>query len=105
MNSNDPFAEPQKKPCKCHEHETALSGAELAAGAMPTIDDVETALAELGAAAAPESLELELAALDAALDDVESFELDSISSGPGVGMEELLALAERYPGLKITFSF
>jgi hypothetical protein len=75
---------------------------------MPTMGDVETALAALGGdggSGSADGLELELASLDDALAATETFELERVSSPPAIGMEDLLALAERYPGLKITLSF
>src|SRR5690348_6327394 len=107
MDSTDPFA-PATKPCHCHDNDPVELSADPLAGPMPTVSDVEAALAELGGAAvtaAPESLELEFAALDDALSSIDAFELERASSLPAVGLEDLLALAERYPGLKVTLSF
>lgn len=104
MDSTDPFA-PVKKPCHCHDNAAGDLAPESLAGPMPTVDDVEAALAELGGSAAPESLELEFAALDDALSSIDAFAVERDSSPPAVGIEDLLALAERYPGLKVTLSF
>jgi hypothetical protein len=103
MQPHDPFAT-AKKPCKCHERNGADPFAEPLASAMPSEQDIESALAELGSSAAPESLELELAALDEALSEADAFELEQFASPPAIAIEDVLALVERYPGLKITFS-
>jgi hypothetical protein len=61
---------------------------------------MERALSE--AIGEADGFELELADLESALDDAElPFAMDE----PETTLGSVLAIAERYPGLKITFSF
>jgi hypothetical protein len=89
-------------PCGC-----GGSGASGAAGGAADADlltSLDAALASLEGAGGLgfESGELEIAALDAALDQAEM--LDPFAEAGG-GLEEMVALLERYPGLKVTLSF
>lgn len=103
MEEIDPITG-EKRPCRCHEQSDSL-----AAGgddAMPTSDEVEAALAELeGAAGAEDGLSLELAALGDALEGDDVFELERLRGEPTTSLFDLIALAERYPGLRISIGF
>jgi hypothetical protein len=71
-------------------------------GEPPTLQEMERALGELGSGE-PDGVDLQIADLEGALADAElPFAMDE-SDTPTLG--SILAIAERYPGLKITFSF
>ena len=75
-----------------------------AASDVPSLQELEAALE--AAAAEPGvsgDAEVDLAALDELLASDE-FELAAIEAGPP-SLDELIRLAERYPGLKVTLSF
>lgn len=70
-------------------------------GEAPTLQELERALSEV--AGESDGIALEIADLQSAVDDSElPFAVDE-SDTPTLG--SILAIAERYPGLKITFSF
>jgi hypothetical protein len=70
-------------------------------GEPPSLQEMELALSQLGADT--DGFELDLADLESALEEAESPLLGDEAELPG--LRNILAIAERYPGLKITFSF
>lgn len=80
------------KPCGCHDANV------IEAGANPFAEF--SASEDAGA-------ELELALGSLAGEDFSSedaLEFASAANGPTLGLEEIVALTQQYPGLKITFS-
>jgi hypothetical protein len=73
---------------------------------IPSLDDFEQKLAAISATslAADSGLgELDLAGLENSLDSLDGLTLDEADGGPSLC--DLIRLAERYPGLKISLSF
>jgi hypothetical protein len=112
MNSDTAFSlEPQvtaaggaASPCGCGG--SGAPGAAAGASDAELRASLDAALASLEGAGnlGFDSGEMEIAALDAALDQAEM--LDPFAeAGAGGGLEEMVALLERYPGLKVTLSF
>lgn len=103
MTMDEPNGAAAKADCKCNEATLAPVFAGADAPDDATLDSVLAALEGDGSADYGGELELEAADLD--LD--EDFELEDLGgageSGPALG--ELIVLAERNPGLKITISF
>jgi hypothetical protein len=84
---------PEKKgPCGC-------SGAEAASSQDELITELDAALRELGNDDGGDSLGLDEAGLG------EDLLFSEIDQRPPVTLDDVIALAEQYPGLKITFSF
>lgn len=80
------------KPCGCHDKQAAASDDSPFAEFMGA-DDIAS------------ELELALGALGGSeLSSDEALEFAMASATPSVGLEDLVALAQQYPGLKITFS-
>jgi hypothetical protein len=92
MLSDDPFADlgPAKKPCGCKDK--AASGA-TDFEELPDAAELEQALDGLEA----DNGDPELAELEGALQELEG--------GGDASLEDLVALAGRYPGLKVTISY
>ncbi len=99
-------------PCGCNEYVDfdALPGAEsldieLEAALEEVSAEEEFEFAALEALSDPESLEVEL---DAALEEVsveEEFEFADLEDAEKNSLDDIIAIAENRPGLKITFSF
>jgi hypothetical protein len=93
--TDDPFADlgPAKKPCGCKDK----------AAAADQDDPFDLAELEqaLGGLEAGDGGDAELEELEAALDELEG----AAMSGGEASLEDLVALAGRHPGLKVTISF
>lgn len=89
--------------------ESASFGAAESAGGttdeLPSLEDLESALAQVPAENGGDELALELALAEQDLGAVEDLELDLGDDSNLPTLRCILAVAERYPGLKITFSF
>jgi hypothetical protein len=94
-----------EKPCGCHD-KAALGGEAtdiFGSGQMGEASDLEAQLdAALGAALS--GAEHDFAALDS-LSFEEEMAFAQINEGTNLSLEDILALTEKYPGLKITFSY
>jgi hypothetical protein len=90
-----------EKPCGCHDK----AAASLAEG-FDELSDSSDLAAQLDSAlgAALSGAESEFASLDTlSLDEELAFA--QMSEGTNLSLEDILALTEKYPGLKITFSY
>lgn len=90
-------------PCGCHE----LSSHDQLGAAIPSLDDFERQLSAISATslAGDQGLgELDLAGLENTLDSLDGLTLDE-GDGGGPSLCDLIRLAERFPGLKISLSF
>lgn len=103
MTMDEPNGAAAKTDCKCNEVASApaLAGADALDDA--TLDSVLAAVE--GEVSADYGADLELDAADLDLD--EDFELEELDGAEesGPALSELIVLAERNPGLKITISF
>lgn len=86
-----------EKPCGCHEKsENPFGDVEgAAAGSNDLLAELELAVSGLGAEFADSSQQLTAE---------EAFEFASVAGDSGTSLEDIVALVEQYPGLKITFS-
>ena len=93
------------KPCGCHENKAASNDSSDIFGfdQMTESSDLEaqidSALSTIFSGA-----ESEFASLDALSID-EELAFAQMSEGAGLTLEDILAVTEKYPGLKITFSY
>jgi hypothetical protein len=90
--------------CGCGCGGKRAGALDVPAGA-PDLQELDALLAE--ASATPPASDIsgfDLDALDGLLATAEEVELEA-AGGPTPALEDLLKLAERYPGLKITLSF
>jgi hypothetical protein len=91
-----------EKPCGCHENQAATSEE----ATFDQLTDSSDLVAQLDSAlgAALSGAESEFASLDTlSLDEELAFA--QMSEGTNLSLEDILALTEKYPGLKITFSY
>jgi hypothetical protein len=86
--------------CGGSTSDLALDIADLANG--PDLQELQQALDQLSSEAP--DLTLQLAELDGALDETD-FDPLLTTEADGPSLASILSLVERYPGLKITFSF
>lgn len=90
--------------CGCGGYSLELDAAAVEeSGGEPDLEALEQALGELASEA--EDVSFDVAGLEGALDAAEAdlaFATDDADLPP---LGSVLAIAERYPGLKITFSF
>jgi hypothetical protein len=108
MSSNDPFAigsaagstSGAAQPCGCAEAGDLSAGADL----LTSLDAALSAI-EAGGALASEEAGVDLVALDDALAQAEMLDPFAEAGDGAAGFAEILSLLERYPGLKVTFSF
>ena len=92
------------KPCGCHEKSASAEADVFGPGQMGDGSDLEAQLdAALGAAlSGAESSDF--ATFDAlSLDEEMAFA--EVNEGANLSLEDILTLTEKYPGLKITFSY
>jgi hypothetical protein len=97
---------PGKDPhdCGCGCGGKRAGALEVPAGA-PDLQELDALLAEASTASTGSELgALDLAALDGLLATAEDLELEA-AAAPAPELDDLVKLAERYPGLKITLSF
>lgn len=90
------------KPCGCHENQAAAGEAAV----FDELTDSSDLAAQLDSALGAISFgaESEFAALDTlSLDEELAFA--QMSEGTNLSLEDILTLTEKYPGLKITFSY
>jgi hypothetical protein len=83
---------------------TTVSAAEQ----IPSLEELEAALRAALAEpspAGPDATELDLASLEPQLSAEEELAFAAFESTDVPTLESVVAIAERYPGLKITFSF
>ncbi|GEM_PF-2945753 len=98
---------PRKKPCGCGCGKAGAASLGEA-GDVPSLEELEAALAGVvpaGAAEFAEADELTVAGLDEALSAVEDGDLLTEGQEQTVTLEDFVNLAEKYPGLKVTLSF
>ncbi|HEU4435634.1 MAG TPA: hypothetical protein VFR51_19775 [Pyrinomonadaceae bacterium] len=88
-----------KKGCGCGGPDAAVEDNPFASVGDPFSAELASALDALGA----EDREFRSDRLSAA--ELASREFSEIDMGAASGLDEILSIAERYPGLKITFSF
>lgn len=94
-----------EKPCGCHEKAASAESATDMFGFGQSGEGADLG-AQLDAAlgAALSGAENDLAAFDTlSLDEEMAFA--QVSEGANLSLEDILALTEKYPGLKITFSY
>jgi hypothetical protein len=100
LTMSDPAAPAKPCGCKgCHESVAATPGDALDAASLESELD-----AFLSAAPASED-ELAFAGLETELASVDELQLAEVGDQALPTLESVLRIAERYPGLKVTFSF
>lgn len=88
------------KPCGCHD-KVALSDDFMSPAASSDLaGELDRALSGIQSGES----DFELDSL-AGADDLAFLEFASLSDESSLGLDDVIAAAERYPGLKITFSF
>lgn len=94
-----------EKPCGCHDK--AISGASDAFSleSSATGDLAAQLDAALGQISSGEGFDLEFGDTFSLDEDLEFLEFAELEEGPQLDLSDIIAAAERYPGLKISFSF
>ena len=96
---------PGEKPCGCQETSGAagsewdvFSSDELSSS-TDLVAELDSALSLIGSESGSEFTSLESLSVE------EDLEFASLEEGTKLSLEDILQIAERYPGLKITFSY
>lgn len=94
-----------EKPCGCHENAGAMSDIFAADESLTSgnlAGELDSALNEVSL-----GMGSEFELLDSLSDEDELafLEFAALDEGPQLGLNEIITAAEKYPGLKITFSF
>jgi hypothetical protein len=90
-----PESAPAKKsPCGCNEPDMSAS-----AGSVGLAGELESALDALGSVSGGDGLDLDVSSID------EDLLFADAGQEPSITLQDLVSLAEQYPGLKITISF
>lgn len=90
---------PAEKPCGCHEKKAAAGPFSTGGQLISELDSALRALSTEQRAATEFSFDVSSGADEAFL------EFGEVDMGLPVSLEDIVSAAERYPGLKITFSF
>ena len=105
LNALQSLESAPEKPCGCHDKAVSSASDVFSLASSATGDlaaQLDAALAQISSG---EEFDLEFGDTASLDEDLEFLEFAALEDGPQLDLNDIIAAAERYPGLKISFSF